>query len=327
MKGVSTSVRPIPVDQSTPQQVYVLRERSPLVLWHLLSCDAPTVAVLWTIFIARLTHTPLGLATPAALALAVWTLYAADRLLDTRHLLHRAIPHPDAPDLEPRHLFHHRHRTLFHLGVLLATLATLALLPRLAAAQFRLYLLEAAFLAAYLALTHAASFQSHPHPSRFTIPSFTLPKELLVGPFFAAATFIPTVARSPSLRLLLLPHATLFALLCTLNCLFIYAWEHPHEPTAGPREQPHWTTLQAIRRLPLLTALLLAAASILCLTDSILSPTLTLYPIACLLSTLILFALHRSRLNLSRLTLRAAADAALLTPLLLLPLVSAPRLH
>jgi hypothetical protein len=317
MKGVSTSVRPIPVGRPASQQSYVVTERSPLILWHLLSCDAPTVAVLWTIFIARLTYTPLGLATPAALALAVWTLYAADRLLDTRHLLNRVLPHRDTPDLEPRHLFHHRHRTLFRLGVVLATLATLALLPQLAAAPFRLYLLEAAFLLAYLALTHAASFWPHRNPSQLTIP-----KELLVGPFFAAATFIPTVAHTPSLRLLLLPHATLFALLCTLNCLFIYAWEHPHKPATGSRDRAHWTTAQAIRRLPLITALLVAAASFLCLADSILSPTLTLYPIACLLSTLILFALHRSRRNLSRLTLRAAADAALLTPLLLLPAIS-----
>ena len=53
-----------------------------------------------------------------------------------------------------------------------------------------------------------------------------LPKEIAVGLFFSAATFIPSVGREPGLRAEFLPAAILFAVLCSLNCLFIYAWEH-----------------------------------------------------------------------------------------------------
>ena len=71
---------------ATTQLVEVKKASGPLVLWHLLSLDAPTVAALWTWFIARANHIRLPLASPVAMALAVWMLYAADRLLDARLL-------------------------------------------------------------------------------------------------------------------------------------------------------------------------------------------------------------------------------------------------
>ncbi len=262
---------------------------NPLTLWHLLSLDAPTIAVLWTLFPARLNHIPIPGTTLLATALAVWTLYAADRLLDTCRLP----PHPVAistPHLEPRHLFHHRHRRPFLLTIAAAATLLLFLLPHLLPSALSLYLTEAALLAAYFLLIHTA-------------PPRILPKELLVGLFFSAATFIPTVARAPSLRLTLLPGALLFAALCTLNCLFIYTWEHPFSP------HPHASTQAVIRLLPHTAAAILLLA----LT---LAPRR--YAAACALSTAALLALHLSRHRLSRLTLRTAADAALLTPLLFL---------
>ena len=71
---------------TTTQIIAPARVTSPLALWHLLSLDAPTVAALWTYFIARANHVQLSYAVPAAMFLAVWLIYAADRLLDTRHL-------------------------------------------------------------------------------------------------------------------------------------------------------------------------------------------------------------------------------------------------
>ncbi|RXH57451.1 hypothetical protein [Granulicella sibirica] len=273
---------------------------SVLHLWHLLSLDAPTVAVLWTCFTARLTHTPLPLATPVAMALAVWTLYAADRLLDTRQLS------PQTTGLEPRHLFHHKHRTAFLIGIGVATIVLAALLPLLSPAAMRLYLTEAALMAGYFLLIHT-SLDARP----FNRP---IPKELIVGPFFAAATFIPTISRNPTLRPTLLPAAILFAFLCSLNCLFIYAWEHP----TGTRV--HWTIHRATQCLPALATLLLVASIL--LTLHLRATPVRSYPIACALSTLTLVALNQCRHQLSRLTLRTAADAALLTPLLILPFTS-----
>jgi hypothetical protein len=272
---------------------------SPLVMWHLLSLDAPAVAVTWTWFTARITGTAVPLTTFVAMGLAVWVLYAADRLLDTRAL----DPFGDAGDFEARHFFHHRHRTEFACGLVVATVALAILLPRLAPDSIHLYLTEGALMAGYFVLIHAT-------PLRGGRRRVALPKEMMVGPFFAAATFIPTVARSPGVRVALLPEALLFAALCCLNCLFIYAWEHP-------KPEAHWMTNLAVRRIPLLVLLLAAASVVVALAHR----SLWLYPEACATSAAILLMLDRMRSVLSRPTLRAAADAALLTPLLFVPLL------
>ena len=189
---------------------------SPLALWHLLSLDAPTVAALWTWFIARANHIRLPLASIAAMALAVWVLYAADRMLDARILdAPRGLPRHH--ELEARHYFHHRHRQAFLIGTAFAAATLAVLLTDLPAIAIRLYLLEGALLFMWFLILHG------------THSAHRLPKEIAVGLFFAAATFIPTVSREPFagsavLRLTLLPAALLFAALCSLNCLFIYAW-------------------------------------------------------------------------------------------------------
>jgi hypothetical protein len=272
------------------------RSASPLALWHLCSLDAPTVAALWTWFIARASHVRLPPSAPIAMALAVWILYAADRLLDARHLND---PHSE---LEARHFFHHRHRPAFLVGITLAALALAALLPSLPARSIHLYLVEGALLTGWFLVLHA------------TPVSHRLPKEIAVGLFFAAAVFIPTVARQPALRPSLLPAAALFAALCGLNCLFIYAWEHE---TPGTIERPaHPTTLLALAHLPSLTILTTTAAAALALLHVSSS---RLIPAACGLAALLLLLLDRNRDKLSRTNLRAAADLALLTPILLLP--------
>jgi hypothetical protein len=270
---------------------------SPLVLWHLLSLDAPMVAVVWTMFTARMTHTAVPVATGVAMGLAVWLLYAADRLLDTRAL----DPLGEPGEFEARHFFHHRHRAAFGVGMAIATVGLALLLPRLASDSIHLYLTEGALMAGYFVLIHAT-------PLRGGRRRIALPKELMVGPFFAAATFIPTVARNPGLRLSLLPDAVLFAGLCCLNCLYIYAWEHPQ-----PERDAHWTTHRAVRRLSLLAGGLVLAAAALALRGE------WLYPAAVGLSAVGLMGLDEVRGSMARPALRAAADAVLLAPLVLLP--------
>src|SRR3954451_15813809 len=52
-------------------------------LWpNLLGLDAPLVAVVWQALFARTVHVTLFPAARLALALAVWAVYLADRLLD-----------------------------------------------------------------------------------------------------------------------------------------------------------------------------------------------------------------------------------------------------
>jgi hypothetical protein len=282
---------------------------NPLALWHLVSLDAPTVAALWTWFIASANHIRLPLSSALAMALAVWTLYAADRLMDARLMdaslmdtrLIDANRNPTPHEgLEARHYFHHRHRPAFLSGILLASIALALLLPRLETPAIHLYLTLGGLVAGYFILIHA------------TRSAHRLPKEIAVGLCFAAATFIPTVARRPDLRVPLLPSALLFATLCSLNCLFIYAWEHENPRTNRP---PHQITRFALSNLRILTILLTLCSIALSLLRHD-AP----WPIPCAIaiSAAILLSLHKTRHAIFPVTLRAAADLALTTPILLL---------
>jgi hypothetical protein len=282
----------------------IVRHSGPLALWHLLSLDAPTIAALWTWFIASANHVRLPLASTLAMAIAVWMLYAADRLMDA-HVLDADPGHYEG--LEVRHYFHHRHRSSFLFGILVASIALALLLPHLKPQAIRLYVVLAVLVSAYFVLIHATrSAAARQKVARF------LPKEIVVGLFFAVATFIPTVARCPSLRSRLLPFALLFAALCSLNCLFIYAWEHAGSPTSNP---PHPITHIALRNLPSLTILLALSGAAVTLFDHR-APWPVPYAIA--LSAALLLLLHNHRLAITPVTLRATADLALATPLLLL---------
>jgi hypothetical protein len=269
---------------------------SALQLWHLLSLDAPTVAAVWTFFVARCCGVTLPWASPAAMFAAVWMIYAADRLLDARAL--------DAglssPQLEERHRFHHRHRGAFLAGMLIAALALVLLLPQIDSRALALYALLATLLATWMLVIHV-----HPVVRR-------LPKELAVGIFFPAACFIPTVARAPWLRLQLLPTALVLAGACALNCLFLYAWEHPSRVEVA--KGAHWTTRWATRHLvQLSTGLAIAAIGV-----AEARPVGARADVACAISAGMLLALHGVRDRFKAVTLRAAADLVLLTPLLFL---------
>ncbi|HZY73364.1 MAG TPA: hypothetical protein VFE22_09690 [Edaphobacter sp.] len=271
-------------------------------LWHLLSLDAPTVASLWIWFIAASNHIRLPLSSVFAMFIAVWMLYAADRLLDTRSLDSRS---EQEQHLEARHYFHHRHRNAFLTGILLASAALAPLLLRLDTAAMHLYLILGGLLFGYFILIHA------------TRSAHRFPKEIAVGIFFAAATFIPTISRQPELRLALLPSALLFATLCSLNCLFIYEWEHDSHSAPVPGDHPaHASTRFALRHLPFFATAIAFTGVSLALFDRRGPWSI---PLATTLSVIFLLLLHHRRRSIPALSLRAAADLALLTPILLLP--------
>ena len=176
----------------------------------------------------------------------------------------------------------------------------------------RIYALLAALLTGWFLVIHTRLA----HERR-------LPKELAVGLFFSAAIFIPTIARRPDLRLSLLVEAFVFAAVCALNCMYLYIWEHPSD-----RTNANWTTRVATHHLSLAAAIILIAAfagivppAFPALASKLMLPVApSTWPIAaaCVVSTLLLVILNRSRAKLSPLNLRAAADFALLTPILFL---------
>ena len=278
----------IAVQTSTATRTHALTR--PLILWHLLSLDAPTVATLWTWSIARHSGRVLPISLLAATFLAVWILYAADRLLDTG---------APASELEARHHFHMRYRPWFRLGLVAASLALAPLLLLLPPAAMRLYVELAAVLLAWFMLIHVPTTGSGTMPRR-------LPKELAVGLFFAAAVFIPTAAELPDHRLALVPLVLLFAALCSLNCLFIYAWEHP---TPRSLDAAHPSTRFALRHLQALAFTVLASAPVLAIVQR------SSLALAIALSTAFLLTLQYWSPRDPTL-LRAAADLTLLTPLL-----------
>jgi hypothetical protein len=114
----------------------------------------------------------------------------------------------------------------------------------------------------------------------------------------------------------------LFGALCSLNCLFIYAWEHEGEAFASSRSA-HASTRLAIDHPRALAATVTIAGVALAIFDSIAAHQLALaqIPAAAALSAVLLLVLHRNRRALLRLDLRAAADLALLTPVLFLPIL------
>lgn len=282
----------------------VIRPAQALHLWHLLSLDAPSVATLWTWFVARTVSLTLPPATLPSMFLAVWMLYAADRLLDARQLFSDPL-HTD--DLEARHLFHHRHATAFLAAILSASVALATLLPHLFPEALRLDSILAALLFGWFLLIHARALPFSPAHRR-------LPKEIAVGIFFPAAIFIPTIARRPDLRVILLPQALLFAAICSLNCLSIFAWEHPE-----PRSAAHWTTRLSTHHLRGLAVTVTVSGIALAVFS--LARDLSVWPLAAAgsisaFSLLMLDVRHRRS---AAITLRAAADLALLTPILLIP--------
>lgn len=263
------------------------------VYWHLLSLDAPTIAVLWAWSLAhavRVHPSPISL---AVLGIGTWLIYVADRLLDGRAA-------GRAHELRERHFFHMRHaRALFIAGIA-ACAALLVLIIRMPAADRHADSWIFAAVVAYSAAVHQKYLR------------IRFPRELIVGIVFACACAVPAGSAAGDLRTQLLQLTAVFAALCFLNCSAIHAWEHP-SPQRWSR-----VTLLAL-------GVAVAAIGVMFTLRTIEGIRLG---VALLASGLLLLALdrdqrralkkHSSDAALSPLALRILADAALLTPVLLL---------
>ena len=276
----------------TSARTRVFRAPAPLRFWHLASLDAPSVALTWSLSFAWAARVRLPLWVPALLMLAVWAVYVADRLLDARNGLRSG----NLLALRERHLFHWRHRRVFlPLAVVAAVAAAflvIALMPT--GARERDSVLAAASLV-YFTRVHAG---------RALRPTF--PKELLVGLLFTAGCVIPAWSRSASPGATLLTPAVFFAILAWLNCHAIDRWEAAANNTA-PQRIAFTACIVAV-------AGLLAAALLLHV-----QPRSAALLAAGAMAALLLALLDALRDRLAPVALRAAADLALLTPLLLVP--------
>jgi len=263
--------------------------------WHLLSLDAPTVAVLWAWSLARAVGAEIVWSTVTILGIGTWLVYVADRLLDGRTGAARS-------DLRERHRFHARYRRRF----LICASIAMVLLGWLIAARMPADARREDVWIFAVAMVYAAAVHLPLRRLRF-------PQELVVGVVFAAACAVPawSVARYAHADLVAL--ATLLAALCWLNCSAIHAWEQP--------QPSRWPGIS-------IAAVALAVATGTFIFAARHSPGEVSLAAALFASTMLFFALDRDfRRSLDRrdpnhapsaLTMRVLADAILLTPLLLL---------
>jgi len=266
------------------------------VSWHLLSLDAPTVAMLWAWAFARAAHVRASSSAIAVLGIGTWLIYVADRLLDSR-------THAPRAALRERHRFHAQHRRAFLVTSGVAAFAILWLVAARLSPTARRE--DAAIFAAFLVYFVFV----HLIGSRF-------PRSLAVGIIFAAASVVPAWSKVTAVSGAWVLCVVLFAALCWLNCAAIHAWEQP-EP-AGRRSHI----------APMAVSVAVAAAGLSAASRTALpDPGGLRLAVSILASALLLLALHLDHRRMAgregegaakaTLSLRVLADAALLTPILL----------
>lgn len=265
---------------------------TPLWLWpHLLSLDAPLVAVGWQAWWGYAQGVRLQPFHHAILGLGVWMIYLADRLADGL----RASP---AEWGTQRHAFYRRHRRLGATLLAGAVISLVLLAPRcLSAPDFWGGMTLLGVAAGYFWLIHLRA--------RWPIKA---PKEAAVGVLFSVGVSYFVARAGGGVTPTLAVRSLFFAGLCFLNCALITRWER----TLRDRRDP--TSL--LNAHPLLTGRLgacaagLAAAAL--AAGTALGDAGAFAPLA--LSAGGLWALDQARRRLPADALRVLADAVLLTP-------------
>ena len=177
-----------------------------LQAWHLLSLDAPTVALCWMLLFAHTMHVAHALPAAGALSCAVWLVYVADRVLDARRLPESAWPGTPGSALSRLYREHARGFLLTGVAVGLAALALLSALPRSLAEAWLLLTVPLALYAAAVHLLRLAA--------RW--------KAVCVGIFFAVAVALPAAVQGGIAWPLVF--ATLaFGGVCRANCAVLRA--------------------------------------------------------------------------------------------------------
>ncbi len=292
-----------------------------LAFWHLASLDAPTVAVVWSLAFAWAGRVRLPLWVPVLLALATWSVYVCDRLLDALAGLRAPAPHT----LRERHRFHWRYRrALLPMAIAAACAAAgiiLAFMPPLARARDSV--LAAAALAYFSSVHSGRSAWQFRLPWPRSFPG----KEFLVGVLFTAGCVLPAwhrphavAAPGSTIWVFWIP-AVAFAALAWLNCSCIARWESTDElwPAQSGNAKDFLGVGHPHPPATFYAGVLLACGGFLfAAVGALANPRPAALLAAGAASALLLALLDRRRAHMTPLALRAAADLVLLTPLALL---------
>lgn len=290
----------------------------PVVLWHLVSLDAPTVAVVWTMAFAWAANIRLASWEPVLLALITWFFYVSDRLLDARVGLRSPALH----ELRDRHYFHWRHRRLLASMALVAAACAAVIVLEYAPLVVR----ERGSLLGAAALAYFSGVHGTPKLSRLrrALPRL-LSKEFLVAVLFTAGCVLPAWTR---IRAAVGPVGwwfvivgVYFAALAWLNCASIARWERENieHKTDRPSTEIKWFSRRWCEWVNGMAGPAIAWAGLALAFAVAASHTRTAALLMAGASSAVLLALlDRARLRITPVALRAAADLVLLTPLLLL---------
>ena len=269
-----------------------------LKLWHLASVDAPSVAVVWACALAWTAHVGPSWATITALALVVWAIYVLDRLLDGQ-----AGVRGERNGLKERHHFHWKHRNkLVWLAATGSVAAICLALPNLARRGLRPDSAVAAAMLIYFGGVHGGSGGLRRMLKR---ASALISRDLVVAAIFTAGCVLPALTATRQENATLIPLAAPAAALAGLAWLNLHAigrWEND-APLAGG----------LIRPALVLAGLSISGAAALLGAEPRSAALLAMAG----MSSLLLLLLDRVRGRLEPVTLRAAADLVLLTPLFL----------
>lgn len=263
-----------------PHSAVRRRVQRAVELWHLLSLDAPSIAALWAWALARELEVHPQAAALGVLTLGTWLVYVADRLLDS---------HLKRTYLRERHTFHGKHwRAFTAAAIVVASVLTFLVIQWLPKNAFIAYTLLLALTIAYLGMVHLGRRISAPHC-------------MVVAGLFALSTSVPAAVQIQNIwqGTPLLMSVTSLAVVAWLNCWAIEMWE------TGRRAHLRATVAKRSFWIAFVLALVAFASG---------DPVVGIAA----LSALLLFVLDGKRAQISPLMTRVAADAALLTPLLLM---------
>ncbi|MGH9688979.1 MAG: hypothetical protein ACRD5K_18045 [Candidatus Acidiferrales bacterium] len=270
----------------------------------MLSLDAPVIAVLWLLLFSRALGVRVPRAETAVLAMAVWLIYVADRVLDS-------FRESERKPLALRHRFYREYRAAFvapFCAILL--LAAWIAWTRLDEHTLRAGVVLSAMVVAYLGVVHLSGGRAQ----------HWFPKELAVAILFCAGTCLPAVARigepsSPEVATFVA-----FVLIAWMNTALIEYAEWATLGERGPEPPAALTTAVARGAVPLgiaISVFVLAAA--LAADFRALRPVL----LAEAASALALATLGASWPRISSYVLRISTDAVLCTPAVILVLFEA----
>jgi 4-hydroxybenzoate polyprenyltransferase len=261
-----------------------------------LSLDAPAVALVWQLLLARVAPVPLRWPQVTILSSSVWLAYVLDRWIEAWRL-------PAGQLLTKRHAFYKRWR--WPVAILWVTF----LAGDLIVAWTQLTRRE---WAAGVMLLGPVVLYLLSHQWIHRRRAWRVPKEICIAALFGAGVALFLVAPAPRvLPVLALPLA-LFTSLCFLNCVLISKWEREVDRLQGQTS----LALQYRRADALVGAMLwlLAAAALVLAVVAPGGGTRSVF-LCALASCAILGIVDTLQRRLGWQAARVLADAALLTPL------------